>query len=284
MVKQKIKAVFFDLDGTLLTSRGKIARSTKKAIETLHNKGIICGVSTARTPTSVARILKDLPFDLFIACNGQLVYTKEQMIYAKPFEQKALDEIISYADQYSRQMILCAKDHTEGSWTMRFSQSGALLRLARFIPYWFPIRKVKRALQKYSPNRRKQRYANLAILQEPIYQCVMLSAEYETEKLTAALPNCDLKRSNPYSVDLVPKGSSKLAGLRFLSAHLGINLAEIMVFGDHLNDIEIIQGAGVGIAMGNASTRTKQIADYVTHSNDQEGIFTALQYYQLINE
>lgn len=272
------------MDGTLLTSRGKIAKSTKKAVEALHNKGIFCGVSTARTPASVAHILKDLPFDLFITCNGQLVYTKEQMIYTNSFEQEALDEIIGYADRYSRQMILCAQTHTQGSWTMRFSQSGALLRFARFIPYWFPIRPMKRILQKYSPNRRKQRYANLAILDEPIYQCVILSAEYETEKLIAALPHCDIKRSNPYSVDLVPKGSSKLVGLHFLSAHLDIKLEEVMVFGDHLNDIEILQGAGVGVAMGNASTKTKQIADYVTQSNDQEGIVTALKYFQLMNE
>ncbi|MDN6639600.1 MAG: HAD-IIB family hydrolase [Tetragenococcus sp.] len=277
-----IKAVFFDLDGTLLTSKGKIAKNTRKAIAAAHKKGILLGVSTARTPTSLARILKDLPFDLFIACNGQLVYTKEQMVYAKPFEQKALAEIVSYADRHDRQMILCGKEHTAGSWTMRFSQSGVLLRLARFIPTWFPIRKMKRILQKYSPNRRKQRYANLAILQEPIYQCVMLSAEYETETLQASLPHCDLKRSNPYSVDLVPKGSSKLVGLEFLSDHLEIKLKEIMVFGDHLNDIEIIQGAGLGVAMGNASAKTQQVADYVTQSNDRDGIVAALQHFRLI--
>ncbi|MDN6663749.1 MAG: HAD-IIB family hydrolase [Tetragenococcus koreensis] len=279
-----IKAIFFDIDGTLLTSRGRIAKSTIKAIEDAHKKGYLCGISTARTPSSVAHILKDLHFDLFITCNGQLVYTKEQMIYAQPFEQKVLTEIVTYADEHSRQMILCGKEHFAGSWTMRLSQSTWMLPFARFIPGWFPIRKLKLLLQKHSPNRRKQRYANLAILQEPIYQCVLLSAEYETEKLEAALPNCDFKRSNPYSVDIVPKGSSKLVGLKFLTAHLDIKLNEVMVFGDHLNDIEIIQGAGVGIAMGNASTSTKQAADYVTKTNNQDGIADALRHFQLINE
>lgn len=279
-----IKAVFFDIDGTLLNSKGRITKSTKKAIQELHNRGIVCGVSTARTPSSITHILKDLPFDLFIACNGQLVYTKEQMIYARPFEPAVLAEVISYADQHFRQMVLCGQKRSIGSWTMRFGQSRVSLHFMRFIPTKFPIRKMKLFLQKYSPNRRKERYAKLANLQEPIYQCVMLSPEYETEKLTAALPNCDLKRSNPYSIDIVPKGSSKLVGLKSLIAHLGIQLNETMVFGDHLNDSEIIQGAGVGIAMGNAPTKTKKLADYVTKTNDQEGIVVALHDFQLTNE
>ncbi|GAA3008192.1 HAD-IIB family hydrolase [Tetragenococcus solitarius] len=279
-----IKAVFFDIDGTLLNSKGKITKNTKKAIRTLHKKGIVCGVSTARTPSSIAHILKDLPFDLFIAYNGQLVYTKKQIIYARPFEPEVLAEIIDYADRHFRQMILCGKKRSIGSWTMRFGQSRLSLRLLRFIPAKFPIRKMKLFLQKYSPNRRKKRYANLANLQEPIYQCVMLSAEYETEKLVAALPHCDLKRSNPYSVDIVPKDSSKVIGLKSLVHHLDIQLNETMVFGDHLNDNEIIQGAGVGVAMGNAPKETKQLADYVTKTNDQEGIVVALRDFQLINE
>ncbi|AYW49978.1 Cof-type HAD-IIB family hydrolase [Tetragenococcus halophilus] len=279
-----IKVIFFDIDGTLLTNKGRIAKNTKKAISALHKKGIVCGVSTARTPKSIAHILKDLPFDLFIACNGQLVYTKEQMIYERAFEAEALAEIVSYADQHFRQMILCGKNHSAGSWTMRFGQSHLLLHFMRFVPHYFPIRKMKRLLQKYSPNRRKQRYSKLAILKEPIYQCVMLSPEYENERLAAALPYCDFKRSNPYSVDLVPKGSSKLAGLKFLVEHLGIKLEETMVFGDHLNDIEIIQGAGIGVAMGNATVKTKQAADYVTATNNQDGITAALRYFNLIKK
>ncbi len=86
-------------------------------------------MSTARTPKSVAHILKDLPFDLFIACNGQLVYTKEQMIYERAFEAEALAEIVSYADQHFRQMILCGKNYSAGSWTMRFLPISAFITL-----------------------------------------------------------------------------------------------------------------------------------------------------------
>lgn len=75
-----------------------------------------------------------------------------------------------------------------------------------------------------------------------------------------------------------------MVGLKSLIAHLGIQLNETMVFGDHLNDSEIIQGAGVGIAMGNAPTKTKKLADYVTKTNDQEGIVVALHDFQLTNE
>ena len=156
--------------------------------------------------------------------------------------------------------------------------------MIRFIPSRFPIRRMKLILQKYSPNKRKNRYSNLAILQEPIYQCMMLGAEYEHEKLQAALPNCDFQRSNPFAVDIVPKGGSKVKGIQFFLADQGILLEETMAFGDYLNDIEMLQAVGLGIAMGNGDLKTKESANYVTDSHDRNGIEKALQHFDVIDK
>ncbi|WP_414842182.1 HAD-IIB family hydrolase [Enterococcus saccharolyticus] len=277
-----IKAIFFDIDGTLISTNGKILASTKRAIAQAQKKGILCGISTGRGPESVERIVRDLNLDMFVTYNGQLVYTKEQTIYARPFEKAVLNEIILYANKNSRQMMLGGRHRMEGSLTMRIGQSGFVRRMIRFVPRWFPIRGMKLALQRYSPNRRSNRYSNLAILSEPIYQCVMLSGEYEAEKFQQAFPHCDLQRSNPYTVDIVPKGGSKLRGIQFFLAHKGIDLSEAMVFGDHWNDIEMIKGVGIGVSMGNGMEETKQAADFVTTSNNEDGIEKALRHFQLI--
>ncbi len=277
-----IQAIFFDIDGTLLSSNGRVSKSTKKAIAQAQAKGILCGVSSGRGPSSLKRIVKDLDLDMFVTYNGQYVYTKERIIYARPFDKEALTEIVNFANRKSRQMVFGAEKHIDGSLTMKIGDSALVRRLIRFVPRRFPIRKVKLLLQKYSPNRRKDRYSKLAILNEPIYQCMMFGAEYETQKLMKALPHSDLQRSNPYTVDLVPKGGSKVRGIQFFLADAGLTLAETMAFGDHLNDIEMLKVVGIGVAMGNGQAETKAIANYVTDSHDAGGIEKALRHFKII--
>lgn len=278
-----IKMIFFDIDGTLLNSKGKISASTQKAISMVQQQGIICGISTGRTPGSVHAVLKEFPLDVFIVCNGQLVYTTDELIYAKAFDENVLDDIVTYAEAFSRQVLFCGRNHSAGSKTMQFGQSRLLTQIIRFVPKKIPVSFLQTTMQKYRPKRfQAERYSGLQILNEPVYQCVMLAGTDEDHSLKKALPHCDLKRSNPYSVDIVPKDSSKLTGIKFLAAHFDIAMDEVMVFGDHLNDIEMITGAGLGVAMGNATAKTKQAADFITQTNDQEGIYTALKYFNVI--
>lgn len=278
-----VKAIFFDVDGTLLSSNGRVSKSTKRAIAQAQKKGVLCGISTGRGPNSLKKIIKDLNLDMFVTYNGQLVYTKNKILYARAFEKQVLDEIVSFGNNYSRQLVFGGKDRTEGSLTMRIGESSFVRRFIRFIPRQFPIRRMKLILQKYSPNKRENRYLDLGILQEPIYQCMMLGAEYENEKLRAALPNCDFQRSNPYAVDLVPKGGSKVKGIQFFLADRGIELAETMAFGDHLNDIEMLKAVGIGVAMKNGEMETKESADYVTDSHNHNGIEKALKHFGVID-
>ncbi|MHC5268262.1 Cof-type HAD-IIB family hydrolase [Enterococcus sp. LJL98] len=279
-----IKAIFFDVDGTLLSSNGRVSKRTKRAIMLAQQQGVLCGISTGRGPSSLKKILKDLDLDMFVTYNGQYVYTNERLIYARAFEKEVVEEIVAFSNNHSRQILFGGKNRTEGSLTMRIGESSFVRKFIRFIPKRFPIRRVKLILQKYSPNRRSNRYSHLGILKEPIYQCMMFGADYEHQKLQAALPNCDFQRSNPYAVDLVPKGGSKVRGMQFFLADQGIELAETMAFGDHFNDIEMLEAVGVGIAMGNAEAATKESADYVTDNHDQEGIEKALQYYGVIHQ
>ena len=59
-------------------------------------------------------------------------------------------------------------------------------------------------------------------------------------------------------------------------------MTEIMAFGDHYNDIEMLEGVGIGVAMGNAQKEVKQAADYVTDTNEKDGIYQGLKHYGLI--
>jgi Cof subfamily protein (haloacid dehalogenase superfamily) len=277
-----IKAIFFDIDGTLIADNGKALASTREAIKEARKQGVLCGVSTGRGPVELEKVIDYLELDMFITYNGQFVYTKENLIYAKPFSKNILEEIVAYADENYRQVMFGGETQVAGSLTIRLSQSPVMQRYLRFLPKKFPVGTLKKLLQHFSPNRNAKRYQALDILREPIYQCIMLSPESERKQLQQKLPDCDFKRSNAYSVDIVPKKGSKLKGIREFLAYEGIAMEEAMAFGDHENDVEMLSGVGVGVAMGNGHQAAKEVADYVTKSNNQEGIAQALREYGII--
>lgn len=277
-----IKAIFFDIDGTLITSDSKVLESTREAIRLAQNQGILCGIATGRGPVKIEERIERLPLDVYVMYNGQLVYTNEKDIYLRPFSNEALQQIVDFADDEHRQIIFGGRYRVDGSHLMKWSQKSLLKKIAGWMPKWFPVRSTRRLLQSFSPNREKGRYKKLSILQEPIYQCVLFSAETEAQRLQERLPNCSFQRSNPYSVDIVPKNGSKYHGiLEFIKA-VGIKPEEVMAFGDHYNDIEMIQKVGIGVAMGNGLSEVKAQADYVTATNEQDGIYQALKHFKII--
>lgn len=277
-----IKAIFFDIDGTLITADSKVLDSTKEAIRLAQAQGIFCGVATGRGPVKIHERIEQVPLDVFVLYNGQLVYTKDKEIYLRPFSKEVLQQIVDFADDEHRQIIFGARHRMDGSHLMKWSQNSLLKRIASWMPKWFPVRSTRRLLQSFSPNRKKGRYKKLAILREPIYQCVLFSAEHETAKLEKLFPDCSFQRSNPYSVDIVPKNGSKYHGILEFINSAGIKPEEVMAFGDHYNDIEMIQKFGIGVAMGNGLSEVKEQADYVTASNEKDGIYQAMKHFGII--
>ena len=277
-----IKAIFFDIDGTLLTSMGKVLPSTKQAVAKAQSQGIYVGVATGRGPSWVKKLTKDLDLDMWVTYNGQLVSEKDKLLFTRSFEPEALQQIITYADQKDLSLSFGAQDHIAGSRLMNLGQSVLIQRLVRFLPKRLPVKPAKKLLQAGHFYRSETHYQDLSILNEPIYQCMMLNPESEDEKVATALSQCDLLRSNHFSVDLVPKGGSKFKGIQVFMAEKGLKAEEVMAFGDHQNDIEMLKGVGLGVAMGNGKQVTKEAADYVTDSNNLDGIFKALKYFEII--
>ncbi|MDT2737803.1 Cof-type HAD-IIB family hydrolase [Enterococcus pseudoavium] len=277
-----IKAIFFDIDGTLTTTDSKVLASTREAIRLAQAQGIYCGVATGRGAVNIETRIDHLALDVFVLYNGQLVFTKDRDIYLRPFAPEVLQQIVTFADKEHRQIMFGGRYRTDGSHLMKWSQNSLLKKVAGWMPRWFPVRSTRRLLQDFSPNRQKSRYQKLSIIQEPIYQCVLFSAENEAQRLQELLPDCSFQRSNPYAVDIVPKNGSKYRGiLEFIKAS-GIKPEEVMAFGDHYNDIEMIQKVGIGVAMGNALPEVKAQADYVTATNEKDGIYQAMKHFEII--
>lgn len=105
-----IKAIFFDIDGTLVNDRSKALASTKRAISYARKNGILCGVATGRSPVKIKEVIDELELDMYVVYNGQLVFTAERTIVDQPFDQVVLSKIVEYADKNHRQIIFGGRD------------------------------------------------------------------------------------------------------------------------------------------------------------------------------
>ncbi|EUJ55190.1 hypothetical protein MCOL2_09531 [Listeria fleischmannii FSL S10-1203] len=95
-------------------------------------------------------------------------------------------------------------------------------------------------------------------------------------------PQYRFLRWHDVSVDVCPANGSKAKGIRELIKKLGFQMEDTYAFGDGLNDIDMLQEVGCGIAMGNGREEVKQVADYVTDSVDEDGIMKALKHFRLL--
>ena len=124
-----IKAVFFDLDGTLFTSTRGVATSTRKAIQELRQKDIFVGIATGRGPAFVMPLLEDLDLDFAVSYNGQYIFTPKEVIFQNPLEQKSLKNLINYATENHSDISLGTAHGVNGSGLLKFGET----RLASFL-------------------------------------------------------------------------------------------------------------------------------------------------------
>ena len=278
-----IKAVFFDIDGTLLNDRKKVSETTQKAISELKNQGIFVGLATGRGPAFVAPFMENLGLDFAVTYNGQYIISRDRVIYQNQLPKSTVYRLIKYAQERRREVSLGTSMGLLGSniinmGTSRFGQAASRLvpkRLTKFVE-----RSFKNIIRRIKP----QNLETLkTIMREPVYQVVMVATEGETSKIQDKFPHIKITRSSPYSADLISQGQSKIKGIERLGQAFDFDLSEVMTFGDSENDIEMLLRSGIGVAMGNATEAAKQTAHYITDTNNQNGIAKALSHYGLIH-
>ena len=117
---------------------------------------------------------------------------------------------------------------------------------------------------------------------------ILMSVEPEALKevqgqIAAFLPaSLTVVQTADFYLEVIPGTINKGQGIRDICRTLGISPAEVMAFGDAANDIPMLRQAGMGVAMGNATAETKAAADYITESNDEDGIAAALRHFEVI--
>ena len=279
-----IKAVFLDIDGTLLTDKRSVSQSTIQVINTLKKKGIIVGLATGRGPRFVLQYMASLSLDLAIVYNGQYIISRDQTLFDNPLSPDAIEGLVNYAQKNKLDLSFGTAAGVSGSGIMNAGSGQLGYRISRMVPDALvdAIIFIFNRLVRWVRPQKKIEWSSL--FQQPIYQMMMIVSEAETKKLAAEFPQLSITRSSPYSVDIISQGMSKLKGIEKAGDHYGFTTDQVMAFGDSTNDVEMLAGVRYSVAMGNGSKKVKDVASYVTASNNEDGIYLAALHFGLMEE
>ena len=129
-----IKAVFFDLDGTLFTSTRNVAATTRRAIVELHKNKILVGIATGRGPAFVLPLMETLGLDFAVAYNGQYIFTPDAILSTTPIDKKTLRDIVEFSRKHGRDISLGMADGVHGSSLLKFGETRTAQLIANMLP------------------------------------------------------------------------------------------------------------------------------------------------------
>jgi len=255
------QAIFFDIDGTLVSFKThSIPASAKTAIHRLKNKGIKVIISTGRSFSEIDN-LEDLEFDGYITANGtHCIDSRGEIIAQHLLSKESLGKIALYLEENP---FPCAFMTNKGSF-INFSDD-QVLSMNQLVN--IPTPPVKPVSE---------------MIEYDVYQLSAFIDPKQELELINILADCDSSRWHPAFTDIYVKSCSKATGMDHFLTYFNIDLEYTIAFGDGGNDISMLKHAAIGVAMGNGTDAVKAVADYVTDSVDEDGIFRALKHFEIL--
>ncbi len=270
-----IKALFFDLDGTLLNSEKRIPSSAVDALKKCRQKGIRVFLASARSPRLAETLgWTEREFSLFdggIYSNGGYVEAAGEKRYAF-IDAKTVEACVAAVAKYE---CVHLSLHTPGhGYAFNFETNDVLMQGWGILPE--NLRPLNRDTMEQTAkmlvfwgNLIGEREMMPQALCEEMQQICRGKAKLYITDQGAAMQVTGLEAGKKTAVDAVRK-------------KLGLEKEEICVFGDDLNDLEMIEAFPVSVAMGNGAEEVKSAAKYVTLANDEDGIAHAINMLGLI--
>jgi Cof subfamily protein (haloacid dehalogenase superfamily) len=254
------KIVFFDIDGTLLDHDKNLPLSTKRALQELKNNGVFVAIATGRAPFMFESLREELDIDSFVSFNGQYVVFENQVIYQNPLDTTELSLFLKETRKNNHPLVFLTEK------TMKASVD--------YHPY---IEESLATLKFPHPEEDEQFYES-----RNIYQSLLFCEQQKEQYYRNEYPSFSFIRWHPYSVDVLPSGGSKAEGIKKMIERLNFKLEDVYAFGDGLNDIEMLNAVGTGVAMGNGTDEAKRHANVITTDVDNNGIWNGLKELKLI--
>ncbi|MBO4644380.1 MAG: Cof-type HAD-IIB family hydrolase [Alphaproteobacteria bacterium] len=257
-----IKAVFFDIDGTLVPHAAYgMPDSTRQALEAVRQKGVKLFLSTGRSPNGIGFLEKEFDFDGVISFNGQYCFDRSGVLRQDPLPAEEVLSVLPYLEE---KQISANFETLEGD------------------GFNFINDRVLDFARRFHVVEKELRVVDIASAERTVYHMLLFVTSQEEEDVMRRLPHCKALRWCSDFVNVINRDGGKSVGISAFCQKYGFEREEIMAFGDGGNDVDMLEYAGIGVAMGNAETETKAAADYVTTAVDDNGIYNALKHFEVI--
>ncbi len=263
MKREQYKIIALDVDGTLVDHQGKINPNDKEAlIRVQKEKGVRLIIATGRPYAAMKHLGEELELKKYqgflMPYNGGEAYSSEdgERLWQKAFPVKYVPELYRLSKDKGLTILTYTKEFvlTEN---VDDSYLAKELKITQM-----PTQKLNNFVEE---------------IPSDISKCLVVGSAEDIETLeqevVGALGECiGAFRSDPTFLELVPKGINKALSIERLLKELNLSADNLMAFGDSYNDLEMLEFAGLGVAMGNARDEIKVRANAVTLSNEEAGI------------
>lgn len=269
------KLLVTDIDGTLLNSAKEITEPTKKGIYDLIDKGIKFVIATGRVYPAAKWPYIDLGIDgPIITCNGALVKDTKtgEIIYERPLKNDLARKVSAICASYD---VYCHY----------YTENAIHAEKYEFIFKRFAELSKTVPKEKFVETELLTNYSDFLERGQTLYKMGIFCDESDaSQRMMAeisAIEGLSCYKSLANSFDVMAEGVSKGDAIAQLNKHYSIPREETIASGDNENDIAMIKYAGLGVAMANAVDAAKEVADFVTVSNEEDGLLHVINKFIL---
>ena len=257
---QNPKIVFFDIDDTIYRKYTDTLRpSVGEAMKALKERGILTAIATGRPPAAVPakvrRLIDETGIDMLVTINGQYTEFRGKVLQAYPMNEDEMAGMAAFFDGKGIAYAFVNNNEIAVSEATEWASES----LRHILPEFLADREYFR--------------------KKPVYQMLAFFQAARDAEVSDRIAAAGLKtvRWHPHAVDMLRADGSKARGIASAVAEQGIDMKDVMAFGDGLNDLEMLQSVGFGVAMDNGDAAAKAAADYVCPSVDEDGVLRGLR-------
>jgi Cof subfamily protein (haloacid dehalogenase superfamily) len=272
----KYKLICLDMDGTLFDDNKQISQRTITAVRKAVKKGVKVAICTGRLFTSANYYAGVLGIEVpVISANGAYIREKDrdEVIYKSVLEEENCRLILKLCEKHG----VCPNFHTpDGIFTSGENKSSSLYE--KYNKEAGDNHRIKIEFVKDWNN-------IFRVYKDDILKCISIDEDLEkiqrVKEELVSYSNLEVVSSHYNNFEVMKKGVSKGRGAEILAGFYNVKRDEVICIGDNENDMSMIEYAGLGIAMGNSSQEILKSADYVTDSNNNDGVAKAIEKFIL---
>ena len=261
-----IKLIALDMDGTLLNSQHQLSPRNEGALREAWAQGVQIAFATGKTQHSAVPIIRKLGLTTpGVYVQGLVIANADGSVrYERTLDSALAHEVAELATAAGCSMVAYAGRRLLTNVRDEYTDV--------FLKYHEP---------------ETEAFGTWArVLETPVNKFIMVSTKARIDVLrpqveAAVHGRATVVQALDYMLEVLPHGASKGDGVRRLLADLAIDPSEMLAVGDGENDVEMLQLAGVGVAMGNGMLAAKEAADYLTGTNDEDGVAQAIERFVL---